>query len=181
MDNTALFTNTLTDLDRADILKLHGPILVVGASGFIGANLFFALSQVRQDVYAATRETDRGWRLVQWPAGAARRQFVSLDITSSTAVRQCLAMLKPRTVFNLAVYGAYERQNDESRIHQVNYVGTHNLLHALAEQGCEAFVQAGTSSEYGVNCAGPGEDKIGRRRVGKECLRLCRSRWSPYH
>ena len=30
-------------------------------------------------------------------------------------------------------------------------------------------------------------DKLGReqrseeRRVGKECLRLCRSRWSPYH
>ena len=25
------------------------------------------------------------------------------------------------------------------------------------------------------------ELQIGRRRVGKECLRLCRSRWSPYH
>ena len=27
-------------------------------------------------------------------------------------------------------------------------------------------------------------DDLGRseeRRVGKECLRLCRSRWSPYH
>ncbi len=24
-------------------------------------------------------------------------------------------------------------------------------------------------------------DQIGKRRVGKECLRLCRSRWSPYH
>ena len=24
-------------------------------------------------------------------------------------------------------------------------------------------------------------EKIGRGRVGKECLRLCRSRWSPYH
>ena len=23
--------------------------------------------------------------------------------------------------------------------------------------------------------------QIGRRRVGKECLWLCRSRWSPYH
>ena len=23
--------------------------------------------------------------------------------------------------------------------------------------------------------------EIGRGRVGKECLRLCRSRWSPYH
>ena len=29
-----------------------------------------------------------------------------------------------------------------------------------------------------------GHGKMGRseeRRVGKECLRLCRSRWSPYH
>ena len=25
------------------------------------------------------------------------------------------------------------------------------------------------------------QGKIGRARVGKECLRLCRSRWSPYH
>jgi hypothetical protein len=24
-------------------------------------------------------------------------------------------------------------------------------------------------------------NKIEERRVGKECLRLCRSRWSPYH
>ena len=24
-------------------------------------------------------------------------------------------------------------------------------------------------------------EQIGERRVGKECLRLCRSRWSPYH
>ena len=23
--------------------------------------------------------------------------------------------------------------------------------------------------------------EIEERRVGKECLRLCRSRWSPYH
>ena len=25
------------------------------------------------------------------------------------------------------------------------------------------------------------EDRSEERRVGKECLRLCRSRWSPYH
>ena len=24
-------------------------------------------------------------------------------------------------------------------------------------------------------------EEIGRASVGKECLRLCRSRWSPYH
>ena len=27
----------------------------------------------------------------------------------------------------------------------------------------------------------PRISQIGERRVGKECLRLCRSRWSPYH
>src|SRR3546814_8930968 len=26
-----------------------------------------------------------------------------------------------------------------------------------------------------------GEYEIGRRRVGKECVSTCRSRWSPYH
>ena len=26
-----------------------------------------------------------------------------------------------------------------------------------------------------------GAERSEERRVGKECLRLCRSRWSPYH
>ena len=30
-----------------------------------------------------------------------------------------------------------------------------------------------------VSLLGPGRSE--ERRVGKECLRLCRSRWSPYH
>ena len=28
---------------------------------------------------------------------------------------------------------------------------------------------------------GSTEQRSEERRVGKECLRLCRSRWSPYH
>ena len=33
-----------------------------------------------------------------------------------------------------------------------------------------------------VWCGGPGvSGRSEERRVGKECLRLCRSRWSPYH
>ena len=38
----------------------------------------------------------------------------------------------------------------------------------------------------GLSSSSPAPRRIGRRRseerrVGKECLRLCRSRWSPYH
>ena len=32
-----------------------------------------------------------------------------------------------------------------------------------------------------VQTAGKNLFEIEERRVGKECLRLCRSRWSPYH
>ena len=52
------------------------------------------------------------------------------------------------------------RTSDRARpaqIHAVNYIGTLNLLQALQETGCDAFVQAGSSSEYGYNCAGPAE------------------------
>ena len=36
-----------------------------------------------------------------------------------------------------------------------------------------------------VTCCGAGDiheaERSEERRVGKECVRLCRSRWSPYH
>ena len=35
-------------------------------------------------------------------------------------------------------------------------------------------------SAASLSCSEQAEE-IGRGRVGKECLRLCRSRWSPYH
>ena len=37
---------------QATIRALRGPILVTGASGFIGANLFKLIAEVRSDVYA---------------------------------------------------------------------------------------------------------------------------------
>ena len=33
----------------------------------------------------------------------------------------------------------------------------------------------------GLDPIGIAEVRSEERRVGKECLRLCRSRWSPYH
>ena len=41
-------------------------ILVTGASGFIGANLFGKLRAERDDVYACIRR-EKGWRLVDVP------------------------------------------------------------------------------------------------------------------
>ena len=39
------------------------------------------------------------------------------------------------------------------------------------------------SRRLGLSLTGTGKElaRSEERRVGKECLRLCRSRWSPYH
>jgi len=76
---------------------------------------------------------------------------MNVDITDFEGLRSAINTIRPMTVFNLAAYGAYARQSDPDRIHQTNYLGTLNLLRALSDTGCSAFVQAGTSSEYGLN------------------------------
>ena len=140
-----------------DVAALPGPILIIGASGFIGAKLFFSLAQRRRDVYAASREPGMSWRLVRLPSFVEPRQLVQMDLTDTDSVRATLDRLRPRTVFNLSAYGAYERQQQVARIHEVNYIGTLNLVLGLRDVGCDALVQAGSSSEYGLNCTFPDE------------------------
>jgi dolichol-phosphate mannosyltransferase len=124
-------------------------------SGFIGANLFFRLSSLRDDVYGASPNVGSSWRLVNSAIGIHR--CLPVDITHPNDVNDLISRLKPGTVFNVAAYGGYERQSDVLRIHNVNYLGMLHLIRPLSEHGCDAFVQAGCSSEYGLNCSAPHE------------------------
>jgi polyisoprenyl-phosphate glycosyltransferase len=148
-----LWFDTWTEAEREEARKLRGPIWVIGASGFIGSKLYFSLARTRDDVFAVSRRADTSWRLVPFP----NRNQLSCDITELRDVAATVLKYRPQTIFNLAAYGAYERQSATAQIHAVNYIGTLNLLQALQETGCDAFVQAGSSSEYGYNCAGPAE------------------------
>lgn len=148
-----LCSDTWTEPDREEVQKLPGPIWVVGASGFVGAKLFFSIARVRSDVFAVSDLVESSWRLLHSPYG----NRIACDITRLQDVNVAVRKNRPRTIFNLAAYGGYERQNSAAQIHTVNYLGTLNLVTALRDAGCDAFVQAGTSSEYGLNCAGPDE------------------------
>lgn len=146
--DSILYKNTWKSEEIEEAKKLSGPILIVGASGFIGANLFFSLSQIRNDVYACSRNPQKSWRL----SGVESKRLLNTDITNYDHVKKTINDLRPQTVFNLSAYGAYARQADTKKIHQTNYFGTLNLLLALSENGYSSFVQAGSSSEYGLNC-----------------------------
>ncbi|MCG2593053.1 NAD-dependent epimerase/dehydratase family protein [Ramlibacter sp. XY19] len=139
-----------------DFIKaLRGPVLVTGASGFIGANLFAKISAVRNDVFGVVRR-ERNWRL----AGARDERVIAADLNDPAAVKNLVASIAPETVFDCVAFGAYSFETEATLIYQTNFLSVINLVEHLAPRNIAAFVHAGSSSEYGSNCTAPLEDSI---------------------
>jgi dolichol-phosphate mannosyltransferase len=141
----------MSDL-QAHIRALRGPILITGASGFIGANLFQAIAAVRNDVFAAVRR-GKNWRL----ANVSDNQLVAVDLNDGAATKNLIDSLHPQTVFDCAAYGAYSFEEDAGLIYQTNFQSMVNIVQLLRSKPFAAFIHAGSSSEYGVNCSAPAE------------------------
>lgn len=137
------------------IKNLHGPILVLGASGFIGANLFKQISSYRSDVYAVVRK-EKNWRLVD----VSEDQIIAVDLTDSIATKNLIANIAPQTIFDLVAYGAYSFEQQSEKIYETNFLSLVNLVQLLAKKPISAFIHAGSSSEYGLNSAAPIETSI---------------------
>jgi polyisoprenyl-phosphate glycosyltransferase len=145
---------TTTDLD-SHIRALRGPILVTGAAGFIGANLFRRIARVRSDVFAAVHRA-KNWRL----ADVGDESLVALDLNDQAAVRNVVSSLAPQTIFDCAAYGAYSFEEDGGLIYQTNFQSSINLIGLLEKRAFAAYIHAGSSSEYGTNSAGPSEETM---------------------
>src|SRR5437016_1253309 len=109
-----------------EILSLKGPIFIFGASGFIGANLMETILKYRRDCYAITHEMKSAWRLKLLDLNPENILFC--DILFKNSVHHIFEKYKPKTVFNLAAYGAYSKQNQTNLIYETNLVGTVNVL-----------------------------------------------------
>ncbi len=137
----------------AKIQQLQGPVLVLGASGFIGANLLRMLLRHRPDAYG-TSSTASAWRLEGVPAD----NVVPGDLLIEQSLTGLLDTVRPRTVFNCLAFGAYSFQTDASLIYRTNVDLTARLVEALQQRGVHRYVHAGSSSEYGDDASGPAED-----------------------
>ncbi len=145
---------TYDGLDEA-IDSLQGPILVLGASGFIGANLLRTLLARRSDVFGTTSNPSP-WRLEGIPAA----HVITGNLLIPANLRKVLDSVRPRTVMNCIAYGAYSFETDVARIYRTNVELTAELVEELRARGCHRYVHAGSSSEYGDNAAGPDEDAV---------------------
>jgi polyisoprenyl-phosphate glycosyltransferase len=146
----------LQDKMFEEIKKLDGPIVVFGAGGFIGSNLFRQITRIRNDVFAVTSKTFIPWRLEDINPNLV----LHCDITKKNYVERLFFEHPCRTIFDFAAYGAYSKQADVELIYKTNFLGFLNLVEVASQYSIKAFIHAGTSSEYGLNCSAPSEDDV---------------------
>ena len=131
--------------------------LVTGAGGFVGANLAARLAAAGHEVVAWVRPEGPTWRLDPLEG---TMEIVPVDLLDPGAIDRSVRSARPDWVFHLAAHGAYSWQRDAELIMQTNLVSTVRLLAACQRHGFSAFVNAGSSSEYGFQDHAPSEDEM---------------------
>ncbi len=134
------------------VRELHGPILILGASGFIGANLMRSLLEARADVFG-TASREPAWRL----ASLGADHVITVDLLARGNIAALLDRVQPATVFDCVAYGAYPFEQDVERMYQTNVVLKQALIEQLVQRGTHCYIHAGSSSEYGAGSAAPVE------------------------
>ena len=120
--------------------------LITGGTGFVGANLARRLLRDGHEVHLLVRPEFHSWRIDSIKPDL---RLHTASITDADAVTHAVRTARPEWVFHLAAYGAYPSQQDQERMFDTNVLGTIKLLDACLEASFEAFIHAGSSSEYG--------------------------------
>jgi UDP-glucose 4-epimerase len=121
-------------------------VLLTGGTGFVGANLARQLLIDGHQVHLLVRRGYRPWRI---QSILPQVEVHEIDLLDPDAAPHLLNQVKPDWIFHLAVYGAYSHQQDLMEMINTNIIATTHLMQAAAAAGFEAFVNAGSSSEYG--------------------------------
>jgi len=120
-------------------LSLKNNILIVGGTGFIG-------------YYLAKKSLKRGWQVTSISSKPPRKKrylakvkYILCDITKKRSLRKNI-----RKSFNYVVnLGGYVDHSNRKKTFESHYLGCKNLAEIFLEKKPTAFVQMGSSAEYG--------------------------------
>jgi len=120
-------------------LNLENNILIVGGTGFIGYHL-------------AKRSLKKGWAVTSISTKAPKKKrylpkvkYLLCDITKKKALRRNIQK-QFKYVVNL---GGYVDHSNKEKTFQSHYTGCKNLTEIFLKKAPKAFVQIGSSIEYG--------------------------------
>lgn len=122
-------------------------IIVTGANGFIGYHLTKRLIDEGATVNGFIHEKDN--RIKHLKDHCSIHRISLLDINN---LKSLVNEIKPKIIFHLAADVNVDRSPSRmSKMMNVNFQGTVNLLDALDGVGYDCFVNTGTCEEYGDN------------------------------
>jgi nucleoside-diphosphate-sugar epimerase len=122
-------------------------ILITGASGFVGSNLTRRIVRMGFRPHIIIRQNTECWRIADILGKVSVHR---LYLEDKPSLLRLVRRVKPQVVFHLAAYGGYHFQSDLNRIFSVNIASMINLLESCAGKDLKAFVNTGSSSEYGI-------------------------------
>lgn len=131
--------------------------LLTGGTGFVGANLARCLLHEGHDVSLIVRANSDAWRIMDIRPEC---KVHICDLSDAEETNRVVAQARPEWVFHLAAHGAYSWQTNLDAMLQSNLHGTVNILNASIRYGCESFINAGSSSEYGLKASAPSETDL---------------------
>ena len=120
-------------------MNFKNNILIVGGTGFIGYHL-------------ASRSLKKGWQVTSISSKAPRKirylakvKYILCDITKKKSLKKSI-----RKNFNYVVnLGGYVDHSNKKKTFESHYIGCKNLAEIFLKKKPTAFIQMGTSVEYG--------------------------------
>jgi dihydroflavonol-4-reductase len=145
-----------------------GPVLVTGATGFLGRAIVQALVERGSEVHALAREgSPRGpleGLAITWHAGDLR-DAASLDrAVAATAARGSSAAVPARIVHAAALISYRSKDGEQAR--EINVRGTERLLEAAAEHSIGRFLQVSSVVTVGACRGGRPLDETAEFNLG---------------
>ena len=131
-------------------------VILTGGTGFVGANLARRLLCDGHELHLLVRPNYQPWRIDEIRSDMRLHE---LHLHDANAIARVVGQVRPDWVFHLAVHGAYSWQTDWEQMVRTNIQGTMSLVSACLKTGFEAFVNTGSSSEYGFMNHAPAESE----------------------
>lgn len=160
------------------MIKRTRPVLVTGATGFLGGNFTRRLAGRGGRVHIFVRHGSDFWRIKDIKS---RLTIHRVDLTNEQAVAREVAKIQPARIFHFAAHGLYLKQSEIENMVATNIHGTVNLLSAArALKNFEMFINAGDSFEYGLKSKPIREDDLLEPINAYGVSKAAQSLWALY-